>query len=290
MTKTKKILIEFLRIFYGELFNKKNNFLLRIKRIIARFKFSKYLVFLIQIFNKNRKVETFPTIFNNVNEDTALKDLNEEGIFKNIKLPDEYVNNILKYCEKKKFNFNRNEKNKILFNERFNQKNLYIMNLMNPHLDCELINKIFRDEKIISIVKKYLGVAPKINSTQIFWSIPCFDKNGKPIDTPNKEFGYHYDVDGFKFLKLFFYLTDVTDEDSGNHVFIKKNKKEKIFKERMFRRISEEIAENNYKSRIYNVLGKAGTGFMEDTSFYHKGKFPLKERGIIACIYNITDW
>ena len=54
-----------------------------------------------------------------------------------------------------------------------NQKNLYIMNLMNPHLECEIIDKIFRDEKIISIVKRYLGVTPKINSTQIFWSIPC---------------------------------------------------------------------------------------------------------------------
>ena len=290
MTKTKEILIEFLRIFYGELFNKKNNFFLRIKRIIARFKISKYLVSLIQIFNKNRKIETYPTIFKNIDEDIALKELNDEGIFKDIKLPNEYVDEIIKYCEKREFNFNRNKKNKIQFNERFNQKDLYIMNLMNPHLDCELIDRVFKDEKIISIVKKYLGVTPKINSTQIFWSIPCFDENGKPAETPNKEFGYHYDVDGFKFLKLFFYLTDVIDDNSGNHVFIKKNKKEKIFKERMFRRISEETANKNYGDRINNIIGKAGTGFLEDTSFYHKGKFPLKERGIIACIYNITDW
>ena len=290
MTKTKEILIEFLRIFYGELFNSKNNFVLRIKRIIARFKVSRLFVFLIRILNKNRKIETFPTVFKNIDVERASKELNDEGIFKDIQLPYEYIEKILSYCEKKQFNFNRNQNHKIHFNERMNQKNLYIMNLMNPHLECEIIDKIFRDEKIISIVKRYLGVTPKINSTQIFWSIPCFDENGKPVDTPNKEFGYHYDVDGFKFLKLFFYLTDVNDKYSGSHVFIKKNKKDKLFKERIFRRISDERAEKYYKNRIHNVTGKKGTGFMEDTSFYHKGNFPFKERGIIACIYNVSDW
>lgn len=290
MIKTKEIVVEFLRIFYGELFNSKNNFILRIKRIIARFSFSNVFVFFIQLLNKKRTIQTFPTIFENIDVDIAIKELNEDGIFKNINLPDEYTEKILDYCKKKNFNFNRDKNQKIPFNKRKNQKNLYIMNLMNPHLDCEIIDRIFKDEKIISIVKKYLGVAPKINSTQIFWSIPCFDEDGKPANTPNKEFGYHYDVDGFKFLKLFFYLTDVPDEYSGNHVFIKKNNESKLFQERIFRRISDEKIEKHYKNRIFNVIGKKGTGFIEDTSFYHKGNFPYKERGIIACTYNISDW
>ena len=37
---------------------------------------------------------------------------------------------------------------------------------------------------------------------------------------PNNEFGYHYDIDGFRFLKVFFYLTDVT-EIHGPHALLK---------------------------------------------------------------------
>ena len=30
--------------------------------------------------------------------------------------------------------------------------------------------------------------------------------------------------------------------------------------------------------------------FLEDTSFYHKGNFPKKERGLLAIIYNLSNW
>ena len=55
---------------------------------------------------------------------------------------------------------------------------------MNPHLECEIIDKIFRDEKLFLLLKD-IWVLPKINSTQIF-GYSRFDENGKPVDTPNR--------------------------------------------------------------------------------------------------------
>ena len=46
---------------------------------------------------------------------------------------------------------------------------------------------------------------------------------------PNNEFGYHYDIDGFKFVKIFFYLTEVNEND-GPHVFIKNTGKKTFLK------------------------------------------------------------
>jgi len=290
MEKPIKIFVEIFRIFYGELFNKKNKFLTRIKRIIARFKVSNILISLIRILNQNKKIDTYPTLYKDLNINEATNKLNQEGIYKEIILPNDKLQEVLNFCENNDFNYNRDPSIKIKFNKRLKQNDLYIMNINNPHQECEAINRIFKDEKIIQIVKNYLGVNPKINSTQIFWSIPCFDQNENPIIPPNNEFGYHYDIDGFKFLKLFFYLTDVIGEDSGYHVFVRKDKKDKNFNERIFRRVSEEIIEEKYKDRLLKVFGKKGTGFFEDTSCYHKGNFPLKERGMLACIYNITDW
>ena len=50
---------------------------------------------------------------------------------------------------------------------------------------------------------------------------------GKILTPPNNEFGYHYDIDGFRFLKVF-YLTDVTE--IHEHVFIKNSGKKLYIK------------------------------------------------------------
>ena len=60
------------------------------------------------------------------------------------------------------------------------------MNINNPHLNCHTIDKIARDEKLL-IIRDYFEMNP-ISSSQIFWSIPCFDENNNIIEPPNNEY------------------------------------------------------------------------------------------------------
>ena len=64
------------------------------------------------------------------------------------------------------------------------------MNINNPHLNCETINKITHDQQIIRLIKDYFGINPLIDSTQIFWSIPCFDNNGNIMSLRHKNLNF----------------------------------------------------------------------------------------------------
>ncbi len=286
----KILLIDLIKALYGEFFNKNVPYLTRIKRVVTRFNISRIFIYFIKNFNKNKKIITVPTIFSEINHSNALKKLQNDGIFDDIFLPQSEVNKILEYCKNNKFNFNRNKNYKLDFSNRFNQKDLYIMNINNPHLNCHTIDKIARDEKIINLIKDYFEMNPIISSSQIFWSIPCFDENNNIIEPPNNEYGYHYDVDGFKFLKLFFYLTDVKDEKDGSHIYIKRGNKNKKLIQGVYRRVSDKFIEKNFSEQIYEIFGKKGKGFLEDTSNYHKGSAPFNERGILSIVYNISKW
>ena len=70
-------------------------------------------------------------------------------------------------------------------------------------------------------------------------------KSGEFSNPPGNEYGFHYDVDDFKFLKLFFYLNDV-DENCGPHVYVKNNGK-KNFKEYINRRVDDNYVSHNIK-------------------------------------------
>lgn len=292
MTSIKATVFEILRIFYGELFNKKIKLSVRIKRIIARFSISSLFIKYYQFFSKKRDFKfSNDENFKKIDINQATVELKKYGICDNFQLDNSDLNKILEFCNSSSFYFNRDKNRTIRFNERLDHKDLYIMNIMDPHKKCEIIENIARNKTIVEIVKNYLGVYPKLDSTQIFWSVPYFDENAKPKDPPNKEFGYHYDIDGFKFLKFFIYLTDVEDENSGNHAFVTKNNgKGKNFFERIYRRLPDEKIHDLYKNRIKNIYGKKGKAFLEDTSFYHKGNFPKKERGLLAIIYNLSNW
>ena len=278
----------FVKIFYGELFNFKNPIKIRIFRIIARFKIS-------NVFEKfyikkrlNEKINTFENNLVNIDVQKSIPNLATDGFCLDLTLSKEALDKIINYINNKEFNFNRDENNKIKFADRYSFKDLYILNLMNPHLDDNNIKEILLNKNVVEVIKNYLGVNPILEWSQIYWSIPYKDKNGNHISPPNNEFGYHYDIDGFKFLKIFFYLTDVNEND-GPHVFIKNTGKKNLFKA-LNRRLDENIINKKFYNQQKVIVGKKGSGFIEDTSFYHKGTAPINERGVLTCLYNISKW
>lgn len=276
------------KIFYGELFNFKNPIKIRIFRIIARSKLSIYFEKYYLTSRKNHKIKTHKNDYIYINESKSATELKENGITLNLKLKDNLVSYILDFINNKEFQFNRNQKKLIKFSDRNKYNDLYILNYMNPHLDNEVISNILHNEKLIYTIKNYLKVEPILEWSQIYWSLPFKDKKGETLIPPNNEYGYHYDIDGFKFLKVFFYLTDVTSY-SGPHVFIEKSGDKTLYKA-LNRRIDEEEVKKKFGEKKLIITGKKGTGFIEDTSFYHKGTSPNYERGVLSCLYNISKW
>tara|TARA_B100001250_G_scaffold368402_1_gene351055 strand:- start:662 stop:1645 length:984 start_codon:yes stop_codon:yes gene_type:complete len=82
---------------------------------------------------------------------------------------------------------------------------------------------------------------------------------------------FHRDIDHYKFIKFFYYLTDCFD-GNGQHMYITKSHKIIKMATAPYKRYLEEELINSYKdSKFLNLIGKKGFGFAEDTFGFHRG-------------------
>lgn len=149
---------------------------------------------------------------------------------------------------------------------------------------CRPIVEIGNSEKILSMVAAYLGCKPTLVNMAAWWT-----KAGKvPSDTKFYDDMFHRDVDDYKFLKLFVYLTDVSP-NNGAHSFIKSSHLSSKFTERRTF-TDEEISENFPASDHMVMTGKRGCGFLEDTWGLHRSRPCVEgERLVLHFLYGITS-
>jgi len=134
---------------------------------------------------------------------------------------------------------------------------------------------IANDSRILNAVSKYFGVKPTISNINCWWSF------GYRESAKEAQF-FHRDLDDFKFLKIFFYLTDVTN-DSGPHIYVKGS--HKINKLLELRRFKDEEVQNTFNpENILTLTSPKGSAFIEDTYGIHKGQLPLNGNRLLLQI------
>ena len=137
---------------------------------------------------------------------------------------------------------------------------------------CKSIMDIANDPEILGLAQAYLGACPIIENINCWWSIPSH-KSAQQAQN------FHRDVDDWKFIKLFIYLTDV-DLDSGPHVYVKKSvHAKKLLKIRRYQ--DHEVTQHFPASDIEYFTGAAGATFLVDTLGIHKGLLPKSERRLL---------
>ncbi len=99
---------------------------------------------------------------------------------------------------------------------------------------------------------------------------------------------YHFDMDRFKFIKFYFYLTDVTSA-TGPHCYIRGTHAympEKLWKDGRIldREIDQEIKEEDK----VEIVGSKGSIIAVDTRGLHKGK-PLLEGERLILQFEFTN-
>ena len=98
---------------------------------------------------------------------------------------------------------------------------------------------------------------------------------------------FHRDVDDWRFVKLFVYLTDVT-LGSGPHKYVLHSAPQNKLTE--IRRLEdEEVAQSFGQENIRTMTATAGEGFLEDTYGIHKGQ-PVQSghRLLFQVVYTLT--
>ena len=144
------------------------------------------------------------------------------------------------------------------------------------------IYDIFNHPDVLAAVSESLGGKPTIGYMAAWWSLPAGD--GKALQAEN----FHRDVDDWRFIKLFVYLTDV-DSESGPHVYVPgSHNTDKLAK---IRRYTEEEVHSAFGPECEKrFTGPAGTAFLENTYGFHRGFPPRsKPRLIVQATYCIQS-
>jgi hypothetical protein len=85
---------------------------------------------------------------------------------------------------------------------------------------------------------------------------------------------FHFDLDDWRALKFFFYLTDVGIDD-GPHVYVRGSHRSRPLGDQFIPfkgRSAQFIAARHTPASVTTVTGLAGTGFVEDPYGYHTGR------------------
>jgi hypothetical protein len=230
------------------------------------------------------------SLFAGVSAGHVLADLNREGFAAGITLPESVVDDVLKFCSIASFSLNKAPERmmRIDYDSEINPSPpsfLYYCTAV--HEKCSAIAEIATDPMVGDVVGHYLGTEPLLIGTRVFWSYPPPMVGCEAATLP--DYGFHYDIDDFKFVKLFFYLTNV-DEDSGPHTIIAGTHVGKSWSEKLHRRIDDARALALYGERIRTLTGRRGEGFFEDTFCYHKGALPRKPRLMLEFEWSLRSY
>ena len=133
------------------------------------------------------------------------------------------------------------------------------------------VKELSQDPKILSIVREYLGAEPIQTQAACWWTVRYSRREYNKCAQL-----FHQDHTYKKFIKLFLYLNDVT-EDNGCHVYVPNSvgKGVQPSKKRLSQRVEDDYIKENYDEIKY-ITGTKGTMNLVDTRGWHKGN-PVKE-------------
>lgn len=146
-----------------------------------------------------------------------------------------------------------------------------------------LISQIVSHPLLLQIASQYLQSDSKVINNAMWYSFPSAAPSSRAAQF------FHYDLDTFKWLKLFIYLTDV-DVCAGPHEYVEKShivgQKNPFLLLRGYSRIKDDEISKYQSGRRILLSGRKGSMFFGDTRCFHKGNLPLNSyRLILQPIY-----
>ncbi len=153
--------------------------------------------------------------------------------------------------------------------------------------------------QILSVVSDHLGAAPTIVDITAWWTDPSATNDyGQHI--------FHRDRDDFRACKLFLYMTDVSTDD-GPHVFACNTHDPEFVMAKVAAhgqsmelanalfvgngRDAAQIIPQLFGQEIFEIVGPAGSAFLENTYGFHRGKTCKRNRrGLFQVLYGSVPY
>ena len=216
-----------------------------------------------------------------------LKDLRANGVAFGLKLSTATMSEILEFARRNPCYADRVPGHGFMLSEKHRAdvalaKPILLAQYFNTQSDCPAISSLISDPTLLWLAAKYLGSTPTFVGVNLWWTFPV---DALAEDRYQHAHMFHHDVDDFRFVKFFFYLTDVYAGD-GAHVCVARSHRHPVrirLRDRWsIRRFTDaEIASNVNGDAILEICGVAGTGFAEDTFCVHKALTPTKRARLL---------
>lgn len=261
--------------------------------VFGRFYFFRFLSV---SFSQNQALATKQSSsFESLDTEKIVKTLRQDGVYSGIKLPQFILEQVLDFAYKTEcygdaehhlgFFYYQKELAEKACSKAFN-----LAQYFNVDTHCPAIARLSKDPLLLEIAQSYIGAKPVYTGSRLWWIFAVEQAEYNP----NKVVSFfHYDLDDYRCLRFFFYLTDV-DLNSGPHVCVLGSQNHKKFTHLLSpikRRSDQEIVNFYGKERIVTLRGKAGWGFAEDTFCYHKATPPLRrDRLMLQVQFALKDY
>ncbi|RVT89823.1 hypothetical protein [Sphingomonas crocodyli] len=156
--------------------------------------------------------------------------------------------------------------------QRYGQS-ILVGHFLDGTMQCAAAREVITNRWIRQIASDYLGGAARLISSRLWWSFPAKQEPRADQLSIASQGKFHYDLDDWGQVKVFFYLTDV-DGRTGEHVYVRGSHRCHPLAVQFspFVGVSRRLVERFYdRAAIVGVRGRRGSGFVEDPFGLHMG-------------------
>jgi hypothetical protein len=224
-----------------------------------------------------RSIPAQPSMFANVTREAAVDGLRREGIFTGLNLPATITQDIVDFAARNTCFGNFDRSVEFMASDHEDAEKRFGRAILSGHyfekiLKCDAALAVQRDPLLQDIAAHYLGAQARVITTRVWWSFPTKGASDadKHLASQDK---YHFDLDDWRMLKFFFYLTPVT-ENSGPHVYIRGSHKRRALRHQFTLLVghpADDVLRAYGEDKVETILGDAGLGMVEDVFGFHMG-------------------
>jgi hypothetical protein len=217
------------------------------------------------------------TMFGGVERRAIVDELRAQGLFSGLVLAPSIHTEIARFAHETPCFGNFDRRLEFLSSDHAEAERRFNRSILSGHyferiLRCEAALAVQRDPLLLDIAAHYLGGQARLITTRIWWSFPTNSASDadKRLASQDK---YHFDLDDWRMLKFFFYLTPV-DDGSGPLVYIRGSHSRRIFKHQatlLVGHAADEVLRAYGAENAVTLTGQAGLGFVEDPFGFHMG-------------------
>ncbi len=140
--------------------------------------------------------------------------------------------------------------------------------------DCPL-TRLSRDPAIADVVCRFLGLpAHRIRVLATIDALIRVEGRGIRVDGYDAAVEFHRDIDSWKWIKVFVYLTDTNDGDGHHEMVPRSHLRTPISLLEIRRYTQAEIFAAMPNLELKKICGPAGYTFIENTFVFHRGTEP----------------